>query len=164
MEPKAFLHDIVDPGLKFLSDTVGIPVTDQARVLVMAIAGQESNWTHRVQIGGPAHSFWQFEKGGGVAGVLSHPASKSKIEAVCAALGVHCDTSTVYQEMINNDNLACSMARLLLLTDPAALPAMGDVDVAWQYYLRNWRPGMPHPEAWPSKYRASREAMGTVSA
>lgn len=159
MDTKVFLQGIVDPGLKFLEEVTGIPVSDRARVLVMAIAGQESNWQYRVQIGGPAHSFWQFEKGGGVVGVLTHPASKNKIAAVCKRLHVICDASTVYTDMIDNDLLACSMARLLLLTDPAALPDVGQEHAAWDYYQRNWRPGMPHPEAWHAKYSASQLAI-----
>lgn len=160
MDPSVFLRDIVDPGLKFLSDTAAVPVSDKARVLVMAIAGQESNWQYRLQIGqGPARSFWQFEQGGGVWGVLNHSSTKPKIQAVCAALHIPCEVHTVYIDMADNDRLACSMARLLLWTDAAALPEVGDVEGGWEYYLRNWRPGMPHPEAWPAKYAASRRAM-----
>jgi hypothetical protein len=120
--------------------------------MLLAIAGQESGWTHRVQVGGPAHSFWQFEEGGGVRGVLSHPATKDKIKSVCAELGVPCEADAVYQAMINNDVLAACMARLLLFTDPAPLPAVGAWHDGWDYYQRNWRPGAPHPEAWLSRY------------
>ncbi len=34
-------------------------------------------------------------------------------------------------------------ARLLLWTDAKPLPAIGDEQGAWDYYLRNWRPGKP---------------------
>ena len=37
-----------------------------ADVLLLAIGLQESRFEHRQQIGGPARSFWQFERGGGV--------------------------------------------------------------------------------------------------
>lgn len=151
MTPKELLDTAIDPALILLSGT-GIKKTDTARVLMLAIAGQESGWTHRIQVGGPAHSFWQFEQGGGVVGVLSHPASKDKIVQVCGRLGVPCLPATVYMAMIDNDVLAACMARLLLYTDPAPLPAVGDVDGGWAYYQRNWRPGMPHPEAWPARY------------
>jgi len=140
-------------NLGWLSDVVGIPVNDQARVIEMTIAGQESNWQYRLQQGGPARSFWQFESGGGVAGVLSHPASSQQIKTVCAALRITCNQSTVYEAMAWNDQLAVAMARLLLWTDPAALPAVGDVNGAWNYYLRNWRPGKPYPDKWPGLYQ-----------
>jgi hypothetical protein len=159
MTPKELLVNAIDPAHALLERLSGVKSDDRARVLSLAIAGQESAWQYRLQIGGPARSFWQFEKGGGVHGVLTHPASRDKIKAVCAELGVSCDTATVYRDMADNDILAASMARLLLFTDAAALPAMGEVDAGWQYYLRNWRPGMPHPEAWPSRYAT---ALGIV--
>jgi hypothetical protein len=159
MTPKELLTSAIDPAHALLERLTGVKSDDRARVLSLAIAGQESAWEHRLQIGGPARSFWQFERGGGVAGVLSHPSSRDKIKAVCAALGVPCDVSTVYREMADNDVLAACMARLLLYTDPAALPAVGDVDAGWAYYLRNWRPGKPHPQTWPLRYAKAKELI-----
>jgi hypothetical protein len=159
MTPKELLISAIDPAHALLERLTGVKSDDRARVLSLAIAGQESAWEHRLQIGGPARSFWQFERGGGVAGVLSHPSSRDKIKAVCAALGVPCDVSTVYREMADNDVLAACMARLLLYTDPAALPAVGDVDAGWAYYLRNWRPGKPHPQTWPLRYAKAKELI-----
>lgn len=37
--------------------------------------------------------------------------------------------------------LAAGLARLLIFTDPARLPGLGDEEDAWQLYLRTWRPG-----------------------
>lgn len=159
MTPKDILVDAIDPAHALLERLAGVKSDDRARLLSLAIAGQESAWQYRVQIGGPARSFWQFEKGGGVVGVLTHPASRDKIKAICAELGVPCDATTVYHDMADNDILAACMARLLLYTDPAPLPALGAVDQAWEYYERNWRPGAPHPEVWPGRYGT---AMGLV--
>lgn len=155
MKPADFLSTIVDPSLAKLAEWTLIRVTDEARVLPMAIAGQESGWEYRQQVGGPAHGFWQFEKGGGVAGVLRHSASAHHAIVVCQKLNVPPDVESVYQALLTNDTLACCMARLLLLTDPAPLPALGEQDKAWSYYERNWRPGAPHPEAWPERYQVS---------
>ncbi len=82
---------------------------------------------------------------------------------VCAELGVTCDEETVYQRMAQaeGDVLSACMARLLLWTDPSPLPAVGDVNHAWDFYQRNWRPGAPHPEVWPARYGT---AMGLVNA
>jgi len=162
MTPKDLLVNAVDPAHALLNTLCGIKPTQAARVMSMAIAGQESAWKHRKQIGGPARSFWQFEKGGGVAGVLSHPASKSKIAAVCAELEIPCDVSTVYEAMAWNDILGACMARLLLFTDPAALPEVGKVEESWSYYLRTWRPGLPHPDVWPTRYNISRALIEGV--
>lgn len=159
MTPKDILVDAVEPALALLAKQ-GVFSDDRARVLIMAIFGQESAWQYRQQIGGPAHGLGQFEKGGGVVGVLTHPASRDKIKAVCAELAVPCDAESVYEALVVNDVLAAVMARLLLWTDPAPLPAVGDVQGSWEYYRRNWRPGAPHPDMWPARYGT---AMGLVN-
>lgn len=158
MTPRDILVQAVDPACAIL-ERQGVKSDDRARVLMMAIAGQESAWEYRRQIGGPARSFWQFEAGGGVAGVLSHPASAPKIKAVCGELLVPCDVPTVYEAMAWHDVLAACMARLLLYTDPAPLPDVGAVQAGWGYYQRTWRPGAPHPDVWPARYGT---AMGLV--
>lgn len=162
MTPETFYSRIVEPTLQYMagSPSIAIPVTDSARVLVMAIAGQESRWKERRQIGGPAHSYWQFERGGGVAGLFGHPATKLKLGTVCAALDIEYDPDVVYEAMIWNDTLACAMARLLLYSDPAPLPAYWDKIAGWQYYERNWRPGAPHPETWSALFEQSLKAIG----
>lgn len=159
LTPENVSKYIVIPTLEFMEGAVDIPASDEAHVMVMAIAGQESNWQYRLQQGGPARSLWQFEKGGGVAGVLSHPASSGKIKEICELLGIACDQNTVYEAMAWNSFLGCAMARLLLYTDAAALPKVGDVNGGWNYYLRNWRPGAPHPEVWPDRYKTAMETQ-----
>lgn len=159
MTPKSLLTDAIDPALALLANVAGVKSDARARLLVLAIAGQESAWQYRRQIGGPARSFWQFEKGGGVHGVLTHPASAEKIRKVCAEIEVPCDDATVYDAMAWHDVLGASMARLLLFTDPAELPSVGDVNAGWVYYQRNWRPGAPHPDVWAGRYGT---AMGLV--
>lgn len=150
MEPAIFFRDIVDPSLKKLTDWTGLVSDDKARVLVMAIAGQEGDWQYRRQIGGPARSFWQFEQGGGVSGLL-HVTSR-KMQAVCAALDIPFDSDDIFEAMAWNETLACCMARLLLWSDPRPLPFVGNESGAWGYYLQGWRPGLPHPERWPKCY------------
>lgn len=133
----------------------------EATVMLLAIGLQESRFEHRRQIGGPAMGFWQFERGGGVAGVLSHPASAKYARAVCAIRGRAAHDADVYNGLDEDDVLACAFARLLLFTDPAPLPEVGDWRGAWDYYLRNWRPGKPHPETWRELYdRAVRVRAG----
>lgn len=154
-----FYKYVIGLTLPFLEEMSEVKIEDtkEARVMLMAIAGQESNWDARRQYGGPARSYWQFEKGGGVWGVLNHVSTKDKIKAVCDALDIPCDDSTVYEAMAWNSGLSCSMARLLLFTDAAPLPPVGAVQAGWDYYYRNWRPGAPHPEVWPDKYEIARK-------
>jgi len=152
---KTLMYNLIDPTLAWMSNYIDIPRTDEARVIVHAICGQETDWAARLQYGGPARGWYQFEKGGGVQGVLTHPSSKDKIKTVCDALLISCDVNTVYEAVAWNGFLATAMARLLLYTDAAPLPKVGNVQGAWDYYLRNWRPGAPHPEVWPGKYTVS---------
>ena len=114
----------------------------QASVLLLAIQLQEAPNQEQKQIGGPAVGTYQFERGGGIAGVLRHEASQALAVAVCKALGVAATVEGVAIALQNaNDTLDAALARLLLWTDRAALPAVGDVEGAFQTYLRVWRPG-----------------------
>ncbi|MFY3460975.1 hypothetical protein ACOTJD_30400 [Achromobacter xylosoxidans] len=147
--------DAITPALALLPAGMDTPA---ARVMLLAIGLQESRFVHRRQIGGPARGFWQFEKGtrasrGGVWGVYLHQASKDRLAALCKARSVACDPDAIYAALEYDDVLAAGVARLLLWTDPKALPAIGDSDAAWSLYLRTWRPGKPHPHTWPDLYR-----------
>jgi len=150
----AVLREVIEPALALLPEKMNSPA---ARVLMLAICGQEANWLHRVQIGGPAHGLWQFEKGGGVKGVLTHPASRDIAAAVCAERGLMNGglVDGAYEALVIDDILAACFARLLLWTDPRPLPSIGAQQDAWNYYVRNWRPGKPHPQQWPACYRSS---------
>ena len=112
-----------------------------ARVLLVAIGLQESGFATRQQRGGPARSYWQFEQGGGIRGVLTHKATSAWARALCGLRAVAPIESDVYAAFLVDDLLACAFARLLLFSDPAALPPLGDAKGAWELYLRTWRPG-----------------------
>lgn len=131
----------------------------EARVMLLAIGLQESRFIHRRQVGGPARGFWQFEQGGGVRGVLRHEVSHELAQQVCDARGVAATSEAVYEALDDDDILAGCFARLLLWTDPARLPGVGNVDPAWALYTRTWRPGKPHRHTWGGLYLA---AMGEV--
>lgn len=132
--------------------------TDKARVLSIAICGQESDLRDRDQIDsgrdvlGPALGLGQFERGGGVKGVMTHAASKVLAQHACDVAGVQFTYDAAWRALKVNDYLALAFVRLLLLTDPRALPAIGEVWPSWDYYKRNWRPGKPHPDDWPENY------------
>lgn len=160
MTPDLFFSRIVEPTLQYMaaSPSISVPTSMGARVLTMATAGQESGWAARRQIGGPARSYWQFEKGGGVAEVMQK--TPVELKAVCASQDVPYDATAIFEAMAWNDTLACTMARLLLWQDPNPLPAVGDKEGAWQYYLRNWRPGAPHRASWDGLYDQSLAAIG----
>jgi hypothetical protein len=157
MKPDIFLREVVDPSLKKLAAWTGTKSDDRARVLLMAIAGQESDWRYRRQSGGPARSYWQFERFGGVAEIMQK--CPSQLAAVCGSLDIPVESALIFEAMTWNDTLAVAMARLLLWQDPAALPGLGQRDEGWHYYERNWRPGLPHPDKWPACYRTAMELV-----
>lgn len=141
---------ILTPALAMLPAVTDTP---QARVEMLAIALQESDFSYREQIGGPARGLWMFERGGGVKGVLKHHATRDFARHVCRERGVNPNRWAVYKALAHDDILACCFARLLLWTDPHALPALGDESGAWDLYLRTWRPGKPRPAHFSGNYR-----------
>ncbi len=133
----------------------------QARVMLLAIQQQEDPEQRRAQRvivagkarKGPARGLWQFERSGGVAGVISHPSSRYWAAKVCEARGVPFSAAKVWAALETDDVLAAAFARLLLFTDPKPLPALGDAAGAWKLYCnRTWRPGKPHPAKWAGNY------------
>ena len=130
-----------------------------AEVQMLAIGLQESRFEHRRQIGGPAKGFWQFEQGGGVRGVLRHHSSREHAQAVCRVRNVIATEGAVYAALEHDDVLAAAFARLLLWTDPKALPVLGDEQAAWDLYLGTWRPGKPHRHTWDALYAKALEAV-----
>ena len=116
----------------------------EAFALLAAIALQESKFRARRQYGnGPARGFWQFELGG-VEAVLEHLASRDAARGVCDVLGYPADERAIHLALEHSDVLAACFARLLLWTDPRALPGPERGPDAWLQYLACWRPGKPH--------------------
>jgi hypothetical protein len=145
------LVQAIEPALALLPDAM---TSDAARVMLLAIGRQESGFATRTQISGPARGFPQFEMGG-VMGVMRHPASAEHCKDLCAERDVGYAPSLIYKALANDDVFAMGMARLLLWTDPRPLPALGDMQGAWNLYERCWRPGKPsyprwHQDAYPA--------------
>lgn len=131
-----------------------------ARVILSAIALQESELIHRRQLGnGPARGLWQFElgsaqKGGGVRGVYLHKASARMLKDLCAVRGVDANPKVIWAALETDDVFAAGVARLLMWTDRAQLPRTQSG--AWALYNeRCWCPGKPHPEDWPANWQAA---------
>lgn len=148
------LSAIINPALSLLPERME---SDAARVMLLAIGLQESGLAARVQRGGPAHGLWQFEKGGGVRGVLKHPASASYAALACERAGIPATEAAAYDALAGDDMLAATFARLLLWTDPEPLP---DTETGgWDLYLRTWRPGKPRRAHWQGNYRLASVAV-----
>lgn len=149
----------IGPALALLPKSMD---SREARVMLRAIALQESRMKYRAQIvdgggKGPARGLWQFERAGGVKGVLTHPATKGLAQALCAARGVAADPRSVWLALETDDVLAAGFARLLLWTDPHRMPAIGDPDDWWSAYVFSWRPGKPHRKTWDEFYQLAVE-------
>jgi hypothetical protein len=152
MTPKVFLDSVINPRAKLLAEHD----SPEARCLLLAIAGQESEWQHRLQEPiGFARGFWQCEKNGAVLAVLTGDATREAIYGICSALCIPQGLDEVFEAVAWNDTLAYWIARLALLQDPATLPAIGDESGAWSTYARVWRPGEPRLESWAERYGAA---------
>lgn len=158
------LHGAIFPALADLPPKFYTP---EALQLQLAIGLQESKLKDRWQVlnggrKGPARGLWQFEQGGGVAGVLKHTATAKLAAEACARHGVKATAASAWAALETNDVLAATFARLLLWTDAKPLPAPNDTQGGWAYYERNWRPGKPHPATWPMHWiRCRRFVFGS---
>jgi hypothetical protein len=166
MMPDTFLTRIIDDGLDFLSSIQGAPPpTDDVRRFLLCVALQESGpkLDARYQGSpstspGPARGWWQFEQGGGVAGVLQHQASQALAQQACTALDVVAQPAAVWRALEGNDLLSCSFARLLMWTDPPPVP--NTEDAAWDCYAKRlWRPGAPHRDAWHTNWQTASDCV-----
>lgn len=156
----------IEQALRLLPKPMDTP---QARVMMAACAYQESGFNHRAQVldsgaKGPARGWWQFERGGGVRGVMRHQASRYWAHSLCLARGVEFDSLAIWNAIEVDDVLAAGFARLLLFTDPWRLPSLADVDGAWDLYERTWRPGKPHRHRWNANHERAIELVMGVTA
>ena len=153
MSPRLFLLRVVDPGLSLLPSYM---TSDAARIMLMAIATQESNIAARAQVGGPARGYWQFESAG-VEGVLK------QTPMLAQAVLNTCDVplTDAFSAIEYNDPVACAFARLMLWFNPAPLPPIADVTGSWNYYCHCWKPGKPDESRWPAAFAT---AVSTVNA
>ena len=147
---------IIAPALKMLPASM---TSSKSEVMLIAIGLQESELTYRHQVGGPAHGLWQFEKGGGVKGVMTHKASAGYAKEVLQKRGYDVSITAAFDALETDDVLACVFARLLLWTDAFPLPELDQERRAWNLYQRVWRPGKPHESKWPTNYAEALQAV-----
>lgn len=157
MTPSDFLTFTIEPCLRWLG---GRYDSREARVLMIAIAAQESRITYRRQLGGgPARSYFQIEPQTCKAVIAKWPPA---IPALRQLNIEPFQTTAKTQNWLEfNDFGACLIARGILAMDPLRLPEIGDEDGAWEYYcVRTWRPGKPHRHTWGGCYEQARAVVG----
>ena len=156
-----YLHQLILPAaFRLLPPRMESP---EAAAMLLAIALQETRVESRKQFGdGPAMGFWQFERGGGVRGLLTHRSTQPILTVLCERTFQLSSTErAVHEALEHNDVLAAVCARLLLWTVPDRLPHRDETARSWEQYLAGWRPGRPHPDTWPGYYqRAWRLIVG----
>lgn len=136
----------IRPALSLLPQKMDTP---EAVRMLLAIGLQESLFSNRKQIRGPAHGFWQFEPSG-VEGVMWHHSSQEYAQGLCQILNYPFDEQTVYEAVRHNDVLAAGFARLLLWRLPDPLPTIAPE--AWAQYIEAWRPGKPRRALWSDNW------------
>lgn len=165
MTPSRLLKTAIIPALSEL-DSAGIKDGFEARRFLLAIALQESGLKHRRQVvggteSGPACSFWQFEKGGGCRGVLSHSGVSKRMKEICGAYNVEATPQGLWEAMRYQDIVAACAARLLIYTLPSTLPSTPQD--GWQQYIDAWRPGKPHPQTWAANWEMADKAAKEIA-
>jgi hypothetical protein len=168
MTPELLLKTAIIPALSLLNPKLDTPA---ARAMLIAIALQETGLRARRQMleardhwweskPGPANGLWQFERDGGVRGVMvRHAAASAIVLPVIDALLYPRDPYAVHEALIHNDILACLVARALLWSLPAPLPARDNPTEGWRQYISAWRPGKPHEATWSAHYAAAWRAV-----
>lgn len=145
--PRAYIGQVLEPA--FRAHFAPRFDTPSARLQLTTTALQESGLRHRWQVidlqrpdtKGPARGLLQFERGGGVRGVLRHPSTKGLARLACVMRKVDPEETAVWHAIETDDILGAVFGRLLLLADPQPLPEVGDAAGAFECYVRCWRPG-----------------------
>lgn len=159
-----FFTDILRPALVEIAPVIDVPYSDEAARFLLAVALQESGCKYRYQVvpgsnPGPARGWWQFERGGGVHGVMNHHRSQEKARSLCEYCRVEWNKFAIHRALEGHDVLAVGFARLLLFTSPHQIP-VGEAR-AWNEYRHNlWRPGKPHADKWPKNWATATKAVG----
>lgn len=143
-----YVRYIIPAAYSVLPEPMNSP---QATAMLLSIGLQESRFLHRRQIGGPARGVFQFERGGGIKGVMTHQQTRGPLATALTELryaGVLGSAVELHKVVEHNDVVACVFARLLLYTVPLALPTRDEPGLGWSQYIDGWRPGKPHRETW----------------
>jgi len=146
--PQELITKCIEPGISLLPEKM----QRNRRALVVLLLTtvlQESNGTEQVQLPrtpggkpGPAAGIAQFEKNGGLKGIMTHSSTKDTVRDLCAKFGLPFDLDALHEALkTTDDRLDIAFARLLYWADKDPLPTLGDVQGSWEYYLSNWRPG-----------------------
>jgi hypothetical protein len=157
MTPEFISRWILPAALSLLPPEYDTPA---ARRLMIAIALQESQCKARRQHGnGPARSLWQFERIGieGLLTKVDKAKTSGRLAEICAFVGIRPVVDDIHAAIEHNDILAAVCARLLMFVSPRPVPTTESE--AWDFYLKQWRPGKPRQETWAANWAKACEVV-----
>lgn len=151
-----FYETVLVPALNKTAKFAPQMVRNRAvEVLMTAIAGQEGNWTERLQIpSGMAHGLFQMQLDD-IYDIMANPATKEIFGLGMESFGIETVTAEHLFDLIESpegDVLAAFLARLNLYADPNPIPPADEEQSLFQYYLATWEPGAPNASRWASVY------------
>lgn len=150
----------IQPIYSYLKPELNSP---EANCQLLAMGRQESGFRVRQQENqGPAHGLWQFERGG-IQDVLYSTRSGNMLWQFCQDIDIPYGSVTIYNALLVDDILAAGLARLLLWDALKPLPKIGDIDSAWECYLRCWGPGKPSRVRWSLSYAQAVDTIKEVT-
>lgn len=142
----------VDPALDLLASLGGPPRDPKADRQLLATMVQETEIRYRLQISGPARSFYQFERIA-ILDVMTRQRTEPVAELVCAVLGFQFNADVVFDKVAYNDVLATCFARLNYRNSRVPLPSTQEE--GWTAYNSAWKPGKPRPAHWAASWAAA---------
>lgn len=155
------LAEVIVPGFTALPKEMDTP---EARVLILATGGQETDYRTREQDGHPvggAQGLFQMQYNC-VVDIMNNRASGNFVWNLCGVLGITYGSHAIFDALLTNDELAACMTRLAYWCDPRPLPDVGDMMGAWGAYERVQRPGKPRYSKW--KQTAYPQALTALQA
>lgn len=173
MTAAEFLAANLTPGIAWYASLPSwtIPTDDRARLMLLVIPGQESQYENvRQSGGGPGLGPYQFEPET-CDELVMNPASRPAMRILAEALGIpvgELDGAAFYDRILSDTRLAVALARLDLWCDPRPLVTIGDEEGAWRTYVRVWGPGaviqggaraIKARNRWTANYKAAMTAM-----
>ena len=152
------LAEVIVPGFTALPSEMDTP---EARLIVLATGGVETQFRTREQDGHPAggaNGLFQMQYNC-VLDVMHNKASGNLVWNLCGVLGVTYGSNAIFDALLTNDELAACMTRLAYWCDPRPLPQVGDMMGAWDTYERVQRPGKPSHSRWKQCYPQALTAL-----
>lgn len=147
----AIRRTILHPALALLPESLS---GREAEVLLLASGLAASGFQTRRDARGPGRGYWRaLPDGVMVGGVLRAAQTRDLAVAVCDARQVPPIAERVYSALEHDDLLAAALARLLLWSDPAGLPSLGDEAGAWACYQCHWAVDEAARRDWPAHYQ-----------